>query len=627
MQALLLIALLHGPGDHWAFQPVRPVTIPDAKGRALNPIDRFLLAKLEAKGWDPAPGAPPRVLLRRLTLALTGLPPTLEEQEAILADNRPDAYERLVERLLASPRFGERWGRHWLDVARYADSNGYERDGDKPFAWRFRDWVIAALNADMPYERFVIEQLAGDEVADADTSSVIATGFLRLGPWDDEPADPANDRFDQLDDVLSASAEAFLGMTLGCARCHDHKFEPLTQTDYYRIAAVFAPLTRPQAGRTELHRPAVPLSRRGEWLGMERKLAAMKKPTEEAAALRRKLASVPRAYIMDEAVPPPPTHLLRRGRAGLKGPEMKPGVPRVLAAKQPEFPAPGKHSSLRRLTFAKWVASRDNPLTARVIVNRLWHHHFGRGIVSTPGDLGVRGDRPTHPELLDWLANELVSSGWSLKHVHRLIVTSAAYRMSSRAVRAVRDADPENKLLARFPYRRLEAEAIRDSILAVSGQLDSRMGGPGVRPAIQRAALEGHSDPNTVWKAGSDRETARRSVYIHAKRSLLLPLLESFDLCDTARSAPRRAITTVAPQALMLYNGELVNASARHLAARLEREAGKKAEDQVALAYRLLLAREATAGERKAVSAFIGRRGLAQACRVLLNLNEFVYPD
>ncbi len=625
--------------EHWAFRPVKPVTVPDVVCDAGNPIDRFLLAKLQARGWKAAPPAAPGVLLRRLTLALTGLPPTPDEQKAFAADTGPGAYERLVERLLASPRFGERWGRHWLDVARYADSNGYERDGDKPGAWRYRDWVIRAVNDDMPYQRFILEQIAGDELEDADRSSVVATGFLRLGPWDDEPADPANDRFDQLDDVLSTSAEAFLGLTLACARCHDHKFEPLTQHDYYRVAAVFAPLARPQNGRTELDRPAVPLARRVEVKKLEEKMAGLRRSAKladpvsartykkEADEIQKKLAAYPRAYVMDEMVPAPPTHLLRRGRASLKGPEVKPGVPAVLVANQPEFPAASASSTLRRLTFAKWVASADNPLTARAVVNRLWHYHFGRGIVGTPGDLGTRGERPTHPELLDWLASELVSSGWSLKHIHRLIVTSNAYRMSSRGDAAQHKQDPECRLLGRFPYRRLEAEAIRDGILAASGRLDSRMYGPGVRPPIPRAALEGHPDANTVWKGVSEDEAARRTVYVHVKRSIMLPLLESLDLCDTARSAPRRAVTTVAPQALMLYNGSLVNTQAKALAERLEREAGASADAQVELAYRLLLARGATADERAAVKEYIGKHGLAQACRVLFNLNEFVYPD
>jgi hypothetical protein len=631
---------------HWAFRPVKRPALPAGTGSPsppgsgrLGPIDAFLQARIEKQGVPLAPQAAPQALLRRLSLALTGLPPTLEDQEAFARDTRPGAYERLVDRLLASPRFGERWGRHWLDVARYADSNGYERDGDKPGAWKYRDWVIRALNDDLPYHRFVMDQLAGDESPWADRASVAATTFLRLGPWDDEPADPANDRFDQLDDIVSTTTEAFLGLTLSCARCHDHKFEPLTQVDYYRVLAVFAPLVRPQNGRAELDRPALPLARRAEHAILEYKLAELKRSSKlsdpssarvyrkEVEELQKKLAAIPRAYVFDEKVPPPATHLLRRGRAALKGPEVQPGVPAVLAAAQPTFPAATPTSTQRRLTFARWIASPDNPLTARVIVNRLWHYHFGRGIVATPGDLGLRGERPTHPELLDWLASELIASGWSLKHIHRLIVTSAAYRRSSQGNDTQRRADPDNLFLARFPFRRLEVEAIRDSILATSGKLDSRMYGPGVRPPIPRAALQGHPDAATVWKGVTEDEAARRTIYVHVKRSITLPLLEALDLCDTARSAPRRSVTTVAPQALMLYNGSLVTTQARALAERLEREAGPSVEAQVDRAFRLLFARLPGKEEKAAVVAHVSAHGLAQACRVLYNLNELVYPD
>ncbi|MBY0231916.1 MAG: DUF1549 and DUF1553 domain-containing protein [Gemmataceae bacterium] len=610
---------------HWAYRPVKRPVPPPVKDASwpITPIDRFILARLEEKGKKPSPQASPAILRRRLSLALAGLPPTLAEQE------REERYEAMAERLLASPAYGERWGRHWLDVARYADTNGYERDGDKPSAWRYRDRVVRAMNADLPYDRFVLEQLAGDELPDADAASVIATGFLRLGPWDDEPPDPANDRFDQLDDTLSASCEAFLGLTLACARCHDHKFEPFSQADYYRVMAVFAPLDRPRDGRLEQDRPAVPAARRAEVRAMLDKVRSLEQSAklaepgsarlfrQEAEAIKKKLAAFPRGYFFEEGPTVPKTHLLRRGRASLAGPEVPPGLPAVLVDKQPDAPKAMPGSSGRRLAFARWIADAKNPLTARVMANRLWAWHFGTGLVDTPSDFGTRGGTPSHPELLDWLAAELVESGWSLKHMHRLIVASATYRQKSSK------ADP---LLAGFPYRRLEAEAIRDSILAVSGQLDRKMGGHGVKPPIPAAALEGHPDAKTVWKAGTEAETSRRTVYVHVKRSLLVPVVEALDFCDTARSAPRRPVTTVAPQALMLYNGGLVNGQARHLAARLEREASS-VEDRVKLAYRLLLSRLPDKEESAVVSAFIGKNGLAQACRVLLNLNEFVYPD
>ena len=640
------------PGDraHWAFQPVRPVRIPQVKNVkwAIIPIDSFILARLEARGWKPAPPAQPRQLLRRITLDLIGLPPLIAEQEAFLADSSPLALERLVDRLLASPRYGERWGRHWLDVARYADTNGYERDGDKPHAWRYRDQVIRSFNEDKPFDRFILEQLAGDELPDADSESVLATGFLRLGPWDDEPADPLNDRHDQLDDMISTTSEAFLGLTLGCCRCHNHKFEPLTMLDYYRAAAIFSPLVRPANGRTELDRPAVPARRRAEVQRIEQRLSSLRKSSKpdsgkEVAALQSKLSSIPRGYFLEERSPSPPaTHLLRRGRADASGPEVKPGVPAVLVSRQPDFLKPDKYTSQRRLTLARWIARRDNPLTARVIVNRVWQYHFGSGLVLTPSDFGRRGGRPSHPELLDWLANWFVQEGWSVKKLHRLILTSNTYRMSNRRNPEYSKIDPENRLLWRFSPRRLEAEVIRDSVLAVSGQLNLEMFGPGVRPPIPRSALEGHSDPKTVWRPDSGPAICRRTVYVHVKRSLLVPLLETLDLCDTTRGAARRPVTTVAPQALMLFNGSFVNEQARHLAVRLQIECGGDPERQVEHAYRVLLCRTPTVQEKVALGRFLKHQAarhatpesaearlqaLTLACRVLLNLNEFVYPD
>jgi hypothetical protein len=643
------------PADrlHWAFRPVRPVKVPAVKdlARIRNPVDAFVLARLEARAWAPAPPAPKLALLRRVYLDLTGLPPTPEEQEAFCRDSSPDAWERVVDRLLASPAYGERWGRHWLDVARYADTNGYERDADKPGAWRYRDRVIRAFNDDLPFDRFVLEQLAGDELPDADRDSIVATGFLRLGPWDDEPADPKADRYDQLDDLVSTTAEAFLGLTLACARCHNHKFEPLTMLDYYRAVSIFNPLDRPRDGRAELDRPAVPLPQRGEVERRERTLRQLKRARvgivgglaahgAVAPGIRRleqELAPVPRGYFLEERSPASPvTHLLRRGRPEAPGQEVMPGVPAVLAATPVAFLPAGSHTSRRRLSLAKWIANGNNPLTARVIVNRVWQWHFGEGLVRTPSDFGTRGDRPTHPELLDWLAGWFVERGWSLKALHRLIVTGATYQMSKRSNAEYAASDPEDRLLWRFPYRRLEAEVIRDAALAASGGLNREMFGPGVRPAIPRAALEGHSDPDTVWKPDGERAASRRSVYIHLKRSLMLPMLEALDVCDTARSSARRTVTTVAPQALILFNGDFVNAQARGLAARLGREAGADTGARIDCAYRQVLCRPATEREQRMLREYLARQrdgGLSeqaawrQLCRVVFNLNELVYPD
>ncbi len=598
----------------WSFQPVRRPVLPVVKDGSWvrNPLDTFVLAKLEARGWRPAPAAEPRALLRRLYLDLIGLPPTPEEQDDFLTafTARPQAaLETVVDRLLASPRHGERWGRHWLDLVRYADTNGYERDADKPGVWRYRDYVIRTFNSDKPYDRFLLEQLAGDELPDASSETVIATGFARLGPWDDEPADPKTDAFDQLDDIVSTTAQAFLGLTLACARCHNHKFEPLTQHDYYRMAAVFRPLQRPLKGRTELAVPAVP-------------------PGQTASK------DAPTAYVLQELTPTAPaTHILLRGSVNRPGPEVGAGVPSVLAEKQPEFLPPDTRSTRRRLSLARWIASKDNPLTARVLVNRVWQFHFGEGLVRTPSDFGVKGEPPTHPELLDWLADEFVREGWSLKKLHRLILTSNTYRMSTRRNAEYSQTDPENRLLWHVSYRRLEAEAIRDSMLAVSGRLNDTMYGPGMNPAIAREALEGHSDPDQVWKASPEREAARRTVYVHVKRSLLVPLVEVLDFCDTARSTARRNVTTVAPQALALFNGAFVNRQAADLAARLEREAGPDPKRQIDRAFRLALCRPPTEAERATLLAFLRADGndrthaLEQMCRVILNMNEFVYVD
>jgi hypothetical protein len=645
---------------HWAFQTVKPVRVPSTRdfSRVRNPIDAFVVARLEERGWSPAPAASPLVLLRRLYLDLTGLPPTPAEQDAFNKDPSPEALDRVADELLARPEYGERWARHWLDVARYADSNGYERDAAKPSAWRYRDYVIDAFNKDKPFDRFIVEQLAGDELPDASAESVIATTFLRLGPWDDEPADPAADRFDQLDDIVSATSQAFLGLTLGCARCHNHKFEPLTMHDYYRMVAVFNPLTRPRDGRTERDLPAISAAGREAYAMRSRRLRAIgaEQATQTvvadgpltrlvvsvlagdtAQALNAELKAVPRAYAFEEMRSPlAATHLLVRGQASRPGPEVAPGVPAVVAGSQPAFPAPGPLASLRRLTLARWIARADNPLTARVIVNRVWQGHFGYGLVRTPGDFGTAGEKPTHPELLDWLAGRFVADGWSLKKLHRLIVTSDTYRTSKRDRREYSAEDPEERLLWRVPYRRLEAEAVRDSMLAVCGRLNPRRGGPGVFPDMPKEALEGHSDPASVWKPSRESEADRRTVYVFVKRSLLVPLVEVLDLCDTTRSTARRSVTTVAPQALTLYNGAFANRMARELAGRLKREVGDDNGKQIELAYRLLLCRAPSAAERAELEAFLSKQesqGLSaitareQMCRVLLNLNEFVYPD
>lgn len=653
---------------HWAFQSVRSPSVPDVRDRSWvrNPIDAFVLARLETKGWKPSPAAGAQQLVRRLYFDLTGLPPTLMEQQ------RSVPFETLIDELLARPAYGERWARHWLDVVRYGESNGYERDGHKPQVWKYRDYVIRSLNDDKPFDRFLTEQLAGDELDQPDAETLIATGYHRLGPWDDEPADPPTDRYDQLDDILSTTSQAFLGLTIGCARCHNHKFEPLTAADYYSMVAIFNGLERPRNGRTELDRPIGTLAELAREHGRDaniaplaRRIAALKEPfktkeenraekipantqreiaaiEEQIQALRRATPSLPRGYFLEEPkLTPPTTFVLIRGKPGAHGPEAPPAVPAILATQQPRFLAPDR-TSRRRLTLANWLASKDNPLTARVIVNRVWMWHFGEGLVRTPSDFGLMGQPPTHPELLDWLAAWFVDNGWSLKKLHKLILTSNTWRMSKSMVPAYQAGDPENLLLWRMPYRRLEAEAIRDAMLAVSGRLNRTMYGPSVFPAVQPQALEGSSDPDKIWKASPEEDASRRSVYVFVKRSLILPMLEMLDLCDTTRSAAQRMTTSVPTQALTLFNGEFANQQARYFAGRLIGEAGADRAAQIRLAYRLALARDASENELRETLAFLEREeasrrpqhganaslhALEQLARVIFNMNEFVYVD
>ncbi|MBL8218048.1 MAG: PSD1 domain-containing protein [Bryobacterales bacterium] len=651
--------------SHWSFQPVRPVAVPAVKnsGWVRNPIDAFVLSKLELRGWQPSPAASARQLLRRVYFDLTGLPPTLVQQET------QASLDKVIDELLTSPAYAERWARHWLDVVRYAESNGYERDGHKPQAWKYRDYVIRSLHRDKPFDRFLVEQLAGDELDEPTAETLVATGYYRLGPWDDEPADPDTDRYDQLDDILSTTSQAFLGLTLGCARCHNHKFEPLAAKDYYSMVAVFDGLERPRKGRTELDRPIGSRAeierekaRDAKIAPLAEAIAGLKKPfqtreknweskipadvqrqiaglTAQMEALRKETPDLPRGYFLEEPhAAMKPVHVLVRGKPGALGQEVAPAVPAILVKQQPEF-LPPAHTSRRRLSMARWIASRENPLTARVIVNRVWMWHFGEGLVRTPSDFGLMGQRPTHPELLDWLAGWFMDNGWSLKKLHKLILTSNTWRMSKRVVAEYQKQDPENRLLWRVPVKRLEAEAIRDSVLAISGRLNPTMYGPSVFPPVQPQALEGSSDPDKIWKASPEEDASRRSIYVFVKRSLILPMLEVLDLCDTARSSAQRLTTSVPTQALTLFNGDFVNQQARYLAARLLREAGSDERRQVELAYRLAFARRPAEPELREMLAFLereraapagdnaGLHALQQLARVLLNTNELAYVD
>lgn len=711
------------PAEHWSFQPLqRPPTpaVEDASWPR-NPLDHFILSRLEARGLPPSADATPPVLFRRLHLDLTGLPPTPAEQEAFAraaATNSAVALDEVIAQLLTRTAYGERWARHWLDLVRYADSNGYERDAAKPLVWQYRDYVIRSLNADKAYARFVQEQLAGDELPEVSTETVIATGFNRLGHWDDEPADVDADRFDQLDDLVRTTSEAFLGLTLGCARCHDHKFEPLSARDYYSVVAVFAPLQRPRNGRTELTLPAgspaevaalternrelarlegeasaarakfreeylqsdrckLPAETLAAWrLAADKRSDAQKKLVgestktldEELAAaqpesLRQQLAVIDKTknslrdktpdltegYFLNEppGVAVPATHVLLRGNPHRPGDAVPAAVPAILRPTPLSTPEGERRTSGRRLAFARWLTAPENPLLARVLVNRVWQQHFGAGLVRTPGDFGLMGEAPTHPELLDWLAHWFIHDvQGSLKQLHRLLLTSRTWRLSRQPGPQVATLDPENRLWSHIPYRRLEVEAIRDSMLAASGQLNPRLFGPPMFPDIPVQALESNTDKESIWTASNESEQSRRTIYAFIKRGLVVPMLEVLDLCDTVQSTPRRQITTVAPQALTLFNGTFVNTQARHLAERLRQEAGPEATARLELAYRLALGRPPRPAEVTALKEFLRReqsalasekppadgpkaedRAWVQLARVVLNLNEFVYPD
>ncbi len=701
------------PASHWSFQSPRRPPIPRVQGTARTAVDNFLLAALEARGFTPAAPAGRETLLRRAYINLLGLPPSPAEQAAFLGDNSPDAWRKLVESLLARPQYGERWARHWLDTVRYGESNGYERDGTKPHAWRYRDYVIRAFNQDKPFDRFVTEQLAGDELPDTNAETQIATTFLRLGTWDDEPAEPAQDRYDQLDDILAASSTAFLGLTLRCARCHDHKFEPFSQKDYYRVLSVFTPLKRPQDDRKDLDRLVGTASELASYArekekadglvkDVERKIETQRKDllkrlfahkaertqatlsfldhaevvlafaTEEKrrnkeqkqvvekfnaqldTALRAEATAVengqldewkrdiaaidaarspepPRAYVWYEEGPDAPrARLLERGDPSRPGEEVAPGVPTVIAGDAAAPPAATARSSGRRLWFAQWLTRRDNPLLARVIVNRLWQWHFGEGLVATENDFGVAGARPTHPELLDYLATELIDSGWSVKHIQRLILNSAAFQRTSEWNAKAGAADAGNSLLWRWKPRRIDAEAVRDSMLAAAGHLNSQMSGASIFPELPRAVLEGQSRPGDGWGKSAADQASRRSVYIFVKRSLAVPELEALDSPDTASSCEQRTVSTTGPQALTFLNGDFTHRQARGLAARVVQEAAGW-EARIARAYQIALQRAPEAEERKAASAFLDGYGGAQQsafeafCLVLLNSNEFFY--
>ena len=679
---------------HWAFQSIKRPSSPSVHNLAwvANPIDAFILAKLDAKGLRPSPPASKLELARRLYYDLTGLPPTPREAEAFISNPSPNAYEQLVDRLLDSPHYGEKWGRHWLDLVRYAETNSYERDNPKPSAWRFRDYVIKSFNADKPIDRFISEQLAGDEIAPGDIDALTATGYYRLGIWDDEPTDRDQARFDGLDDIVATTTQVFLGMTVDCARCHDHKIDPIPQKDYYRFVSFFHNINHfHNGGPTDefpiLHGPIDKAAHEAHLLDLKSKQNDLKSKIEtienellanasqggaslKSADVRKlittdgtKLLGAERIKVYNalsrelmaaelekpsketvlfvtEAGPiAPETFVLLRGNPHVPGDKVEPGFLTVLGTPPPAIPTPGPKAKTtgRRTALAAWITSPTNPLTSRVLANRVWQYHFGRGLVRSPNNFGTQGDKPTHPELLDWLASELVSNGWRLKSLHKLILTSNAYQMSSRPNPEAAAKDAMNDTFWRYDMRRLTAEEVRDSVLAVSGSLNPKMYGPGVFPEIPAEVMAGQSQPGYGWGKSSREESNRRSIYVHVKRSLLTPILESFDLAETDRSSPVRFSTTQPTQALAMLNGKFLNEQAAILAERLKREAGPEPISQVRLALQFATCRPPADNEIKRGAALLSSlqtqdgispdEALKTFSLVVLNLNEFLFLD
>ena len=746
-------ALPPGARDYWAFRHPEQAPVP-ASREFDHPVDRFLEASRKDAGLTAAPRADRLTLLRRAYLDLIGLPPTPTQIQEFLADTERGAWERQIDKLLDSSHYGERWGRHWMDVARYADTDGFEQDYVRPNAWRYRDYVIDAFNDDKPYNQFLREQLAGDELDHVTDETRIATGFLRSGPRVNfREKDNPERRHDYLDDMLATVGRGVLGMTVHCARCHDHKFDPILQKDYYSMqAAIFGyveidyPLLdrdeadayfaamreideRQQPLRDEVDAIETPYREelRAEMI-RERfpqnvqaaafKPEAERTPGEQLLATQVLTINPPRGqvaaalipedkarvdelsaeiaavederpptpamahivtdgdyrfapdgpgdqvigcpecrtppdvdgtYLYEEGRPAyqaPPNYFLIRGDPFSPGSPMSPGFLTAATYGDPptEIPRPDGRTSGRRLALAEWIASRDNPLTARVMANRIWHHHFGRGIVRTLDNLGRMGDTPTHPELLDWLAVEFMDRGWSIKEMHRLLMTSEAYRMaSSFRHEASADADPENNLLWRYRGQRIEAEILRDAIMTVSGGIDLTVGGPAVFPHIPADILF-QSDgkgfwcgsppagrritaPSTgLWCEEPDRpEVWRRSVYVFRRRSLGFPFFDTFDLPDQNQTAAARNVSTVSTQALTLMNNPFVLNQAELFAARLEQQAPGDLDRQIELAYLIALTREPTKMEREIARGLATEQSLVDFTHVMMNLNEFLY--
>lgn len=592
-----------------------------------HPIDAFILQRLDEAGLSLSPEADRRILIRRLALDLTGLPPAPEWVRSFVADDAPDAYERLVDVLLASPHYGERWGRHWLDVAHWAETHGYDKDKRRDRAWPYRDWVIAALNADLPYGRFVRLQVAGDVLEPHNAAAVMASGFAAAGPWDfvghvelrEGSVEKQKTRSLDRDDMLANTMSSFVSLTVHCARCHDHPFDPIPQVDYYRLQAVFAGVDRadrPYATRWHGQSDAAAARAALAVLDADQARGA-------TASGRADADAEPALVYALAAHEPRPIHRLHRGEIEQPRELVEPGALSAVAALGGVFEGlPTGDEGARRAALAAWLTDPANPLTWRSIANRVWHYHFGRGLVDTPNDLGRNGSPPSHPELLDWLAVELRDGGQSLKALHRLIVTSAVYRQSSAPRGECEAIDAENRLLWRMNRRRLDAEEIRDAILATSGRLDPTLGGP----SFELFAFEDDHSPRYHYVPIDEPRVWRRTVYRFSVRSVPSPFLETLDCADPSLSVPVRSTTITALQALALLNNPFVVRQAEYLAERLEHEAADLPA-RIDRACELIWGRPPDEAERALLVEVAAEHGLANVGRLLWNTNEFVFAD
>jgi hypothetical protein len=679
----------------WSFRKPAKPPVPVVKNSSWvrNPIDAFILAKLEQNGMKPASPADRRTLARRAYFDLHGLPPSPEEVEQFANDKSPDAYEKLIDRLLASPRYGERWGRHWLDLVRYADTSGFETDHFYITAWRYRDYVIESFNNDKPYTTFVQEQIAADELwpmnMDLEGTSRlpkekaenvkrrIGTSLFTLGSFPIEFTYYGDQyRAEWAADAVDTVGAAFLGLTVGCARCHDHKFDPISQRDYYRMTALFS-------GSVEREIPLVslfdvetasrnfPLLNQAEVLkqmargggrgrgggargrggaaqdgqanaaaqvgrgGRSGEVAAQAMDPQRAAMLQRLGEAYlraperyPTANVLAHEEIVPDTYILQRGDFKHRGEKVEPGFPSALhPGPAIEEPKNVLFVPQRRKALSLWLTSPENPLLSRVMVNRIWQGHFGQGIVRTPNDFGRQGEPPTHPELLDWLAVEFAERGFSIKQMHRLIMLSNAYQQAGVTTEENLEKDPENHYVSRMNRRRLDGDTIRDTVLAVAGTLNLKMGGVGVIPPLSKEEILAARMPE-LWPANPDpAEHTRRSIYLQMKRSMALPMLQVFDAPDTATSCPRRETSTVAPQALQLMNSDFSGAQAEQFAARVRKQAGEPPEAQVETAWRLAFGRLPDAEERRTALDYLSRNSLPRLCLLVFNMSEFIYVD